>query len=197
MRTGTLSDYAAHLGVSNAYITKLRKQGRLVMVEAGGKQLVNFDASDRLIRNTADLGRAGNGRNAGGGSALMGDLDRAVPMDAPASGAKFDVLFRKAQTQERVYVAKLAQLKWEEESGDLIRVADVRATLAHVVATTREALLQLPARMAPLLAAESDTAAVQNLLHAEIHAALDTLAKSPDTVGTARAVPATTEGAAP
>ena len=49
-----------------------------------------------------------------------------VPMDAPASGAKFDVLFRKAQTQERVYVAKLAQLKWEEESGDLIRVADER-----------------------------------------------------------------------
>jgi len=55
-------------------------------------------------------------------------------------------------------------------------------------ATTRDAMLQIPARMAPLLAAEKDPATVQNLLHAEIHQALMTLA------GAAEQVPNTNGG---
>ena len=123
----------------------------------------------------------------------------AAPPPPAATDAQTDgtiTSYHVAKTLNEAAQARMNQLKLREMQGDLIRVADVRATLAHVFATTREALLQLPARMAPLLAAESDTAAVQNLLHAEIHAALDTLAKSPDTVGTVCAM-AATEGDAP
>ena len=59
----------------------------------------------------------------------------------------------------------------------------VKATLATVFATTRDALLQIPARMAPLLAADADPASVHNMLHAEIHQALHHLAGSTDQIG--------------
>lgn len=64
MKTGTLSEYAAHAAVSPAYVTKLKKQGRIVLVKQDGRELVNFDATDRLVANTADLARARNGANA-------------------------------------------------------------------------------------------------------------------------------------
>jgi len=177
MRTGTLSEYATHIGSSNAYVTKLKSQGRLVLVDDGGKQRVNFEASDRLIRNTADLGRAANGRNSGGGSAPMARLGERDPASgAGASGGNFDVLFRKAQTQERVFTAKLRELEYQEQAGSLLRVNVMEERVGHRYATAREALLNIPARIAPRLASESDPAAIQNMLEAEIHAALTELA---------------------
>jgi hypothetical protein len=51
------------------------------------------------------------------------------------------------------------------------------------LATTRDALLQIPARLAPLLAADSDPASVQTMLHAEIHRALEDIASAPARMG--------------
>jgi hypothetical protein len=65
---------------------------------------------------------------------------------------------------------------------ELIRVSAVQAQLATDYATTRESLLQIATRLAPILAAESDPASVQNLLHTEIHQALMTLAGAADRV---------------
>ena len=50
----TRSEYAAHLGASKAYATKLGHQGRLVEREINGKKLVDVELTDRLIRNTTD-----------------------------------------------------------------------------------------------------------------------------------------------
>ena len=65
---------------------------------------------------------------------------------------------------------------------ELIRVTAVQTLLATEYATLRDALLQIPARMAPTLAAESDPAAIQTALHAEIHHALTDLAGAADRV---------------
>ena len=81
-----------------------------------------------------------------------------------------------ARTRREIAEANLAEMREAEERGDLIRVVAVKSTLAAVFSTTRDALLQLPARLAPLIAADPDTASVQNTLHAEIHQALHHLA---------------------
>lgn len=80
-----------------------------------------------------------------------------------------------ARTRREIAEANLAEMREAEERGDLIRVAAVKSALAAAFSTTREALLQLPARLAPLIAADSDPASVQNTLHAEIHHALQDL----------------------
>jgi hypothetical protein len=87
-----------------------------------------------------------------------------------------------ARTRREIADANIAEMEEARMRRELIRVSAVQAQLAVDYATTRDALLQIPARMGPLLAAESDTAKVQNLLHAEIHQALVDLAGTSDRV---------------
>jgi hypothetical protein len=57
-----------------------------------------------------------------------------------------------------------------------------------VFSTTRDALLQIPARLSPLLAAESDPASVQKMLYTELHQALQHLAGATERVGKTESV---------
>ena len=90
--------------------------------------------------------------------------------------------FDEAKTRDKIAEADMREMAAAKRRGELIEVAAVVNVLAHDFATTRDALLQLPSRLAAMLAAERDPAAVQNLLHAEIHQALVTLAGAPDAV---------------
>jgi hypothetical protein len=87
-----------------------------------------------------------------------------------------------ARTRREIADANIAEMEEARMRRELIRVSAVQSQLAVDFATTRDALLQIPARMGPLLAAEGDPAQVQNLLHAEIHQALVDLAGCADRV---------------
>lgn len=87
-------------------------------------------------------------------------------------GSELDEDHDAARTRLRISEANLSEMKEAEERGQLIRVEAVKSALSVAMATAREALLQIPSRLAPLLAADTDPAHVQNVLHAEIHQAL-------------------------
>lgn len=72
--------------------------------------------------------------------------------------------------------ASREELRLAEDRGALIRLDVVRAGLASLLATTRDRLMQLPARLAQELASEADTVKVHALLSGEIHHALSDLA---------------------
>lgn len=164
---GNFSQYADHIGASPAYVSKLKKQGRLVVVkDDAGRDLVDFEMSDRLVRNTTDLGRARNGGNASGGHAPS------APVEPVAGSGRVDAIFRQAQATERAYHAKLAELEYRKAIGDLVPAADVEVELARVFATFREAMQQIPGRLAAVVAAEPNQARVHDLLDVEIRAAL-------------------------
>jgi hypothetical protein len=170
--TGSLSEYARHIGASPSYVTKLKDQGRLVLREENGRQVVDFDLSDRLVRNTADMGRVRNGANASPGRAPS------APLAPVAESGRVDTIFRQAQAQERAYSAKLVELQYREAVGELVKVSDVRAETARLAAALRESILQLPARLTPVLAAESDPAKLHDLLERELHQVLAQLTHS-------------------
>lgn len=162
----TRSEYAAHLGASKAYVTKLGHQGRLVEREINGKKLIDVELTDRLIRNTTDMSKAGNGANAAPGRAPSAAI---API---ADGGKVDAIFRQAQAQERAYNAKMAELDYKKAIGEVVLAADVEAELSRVFATFREAMMQIPSRVAAVVAAESDEAKVHRLIADEIRGAL-------------------------
>lgn len=162
----TRSEYAAHLGASKAYVTKLGHQGRLVEREINGKLLIDVELTDRLIRNTTDMSKARNGANAAPSRTPSSAI---API---ADGGKVDAIFRQAQAQERAYHAKLAELEWKKAIGELVPAADVTAELSRVFATFREAMQQIPGRVAAVLAAESDQARIHQVLDGEIRSAL-------------------------
>ena len=163
---GTRAEYAAHIGASGPYVTKLGHQGRLVEREVNGKRMVDFELTDRLVRNTADLGRARNGANAAPGRAPS------TPIAPLAESGKVDAIFRQAQAQERAYNAKLAELEYKRAIGEVVSAADVEAELSRVFAAFREAMMQIPARVSAVLAAETDAAKVADTLTDEIRRAL-------------------------
>ena len=86
----------------------------------------------------------------------------------------------EARTRREIAEANLAELEEAERRRELISVSAVKAAISTDFAVTRDALMQLPARAAPLLAAETDPAACERMLHAEIHQALTTLAGTTD-----------------
>ena len=175
MNTGSYSEYARHIGASPAYVTKLKRQGRIVTVERDGKTVVNFDASDRMVRNTTDLGRAANGKNAGGGTKFA-EIAASAPVADDFGGGRFDVLYRKAQTQEKVFNAKLAQLEFEKASGKLIERDRASAGAFSAFRQLRDALGVLPRKVAPAAAVATDVREVEALIARAIRETLDLFA---------------------
>lgn len=99
------------------------------------------------------------------------------PTTVPAPAAAPTVTsYHVAKTLREAAEARLAQLKLAQKQGEVVQVQAVRTVLAATFAAVRETMLQLPARVAPLLAVESDPAAIQTALYDEIHAALTALA---------------------
>lgn len=96
--------------------------------------------------------------------------------DAPPQQLHGDPGYLRSRAAQAEADARIAQMKAAELEGHLVRVDQVRAQLASQLAPVREGLLQLPARLASVLAAQSDAGRIQTLLEAEIHQVLAPLA---------------------
>lgn len=72
---------------------------------------------------------------------------------------------------------EVERLKLEELRGKLASRADVETAAFERARAVRDAMLSIPDRISPLLAAESDEHAVNELLRAEIEAALSALSR--------------------
>ena len=85
--------------------------------------------------------------------------------------------FQAARTRREIAEANLAEMREAELEGKLIRVDVIRAAWAKRVASTRDALLQIPSRVSPTLAAQSDVDQVARLLEDELRQALAELSR--------------------
>lgn len=78
-----------------------------------------------------------------------------------------------ARTRREIAEANLAELKLAELRGELLRREVVERMIGEKAARTKESVLQVKGRLAPLLAAESDVLKVAAMLDAELRAALE------------------------
>lgn len=86
-----------------------------------------------------------------------------------------------ATERARLLAARAAreELRLTEERGALIRVDAVRAVMARAFVVTRDGILNVPPRLAPQLAAETDPATIQEVLATDLRATLTELASAP------------------
>jgi hypothetical protein len=164
-RLMTKSEYAKHRGVSKPYITKLAKNGVLVL--RGGK--VDVRASDTVLddKPVEDVDPPAQ-------SSPAGSPPRAVAEPLGQAGASFG----QARTIEMVFRAKLRRLEFETKQGRLIEAEAVRKTIADSVRSLRDGVLGLPDRLATVLAAESDSKKVHVTLKTELSRELEALANA-------------------
>ena len=176
----TQAEYAKRRGVSQVAVHKAVKAGRISLID--GK--VDPDVADvQWARNT----RA----RAGSGGAAATPLERAAASavsNAPDAAGDPDYLVSRAKREAAE--AALSELRLAEQQGRLIDVAVVRSHLSSLVASTRDVLLQIPARLAPVLAVESDPAKVHDAIQTELHRALHRLVTAPELFDAAEDAPA-------
>ncbi len=80
--------------------------------------------------------------------------------------------FLAARTRRERAEANMAELRQAEQSGKVISVEAVRAVWAKALTNTRDSLLQIPSRLAPVIAAETDPHTVALLIERELRQAL-------------------------
>ena len=83
-----------------------------------------------------------------------------------------------AKAAKEVFNAKLAQLDYEEKSGELVRVADIRKKLYEVARDVRNSMLSIAPRTAPLLVAMDDQHDIEHKLTEEIAMGLEILSNA-------------------
>ncbi|MDF0673240.1 MAG: hypothetical protein P0120_02700 [Nitrospira sp.] len=87
--------------------------------------------------------------------------------------------FSEAQTKERVFRAKLSELEFLTRTGQLVGKEQVKTDAFRLGRMIRDAMLNLPYRLAGVIAAETDPEKIHDLLTKEIRQALEALAANP------------------
>lgn len=160
------AELARILGVSRQSVHELI--GRSV-IERGSDGLVDVEMAKLAIANRVHP----KGKTA---AALtpVSNASQAAPGAAPTAANDGDAAtsYHVAKTLREAAEARIAQLKLAEMRGELIRADTVRAEWSRILASLREAFLQMPARVIPLLAVAADAHAMDELLRTEINVAL-------------------------
>lgn len=81
----------------------------------------------------------------------------------------------QSRAVREAYMARLAKLEFEERSGKLVSVDQVKTEAFKLARSVRDAMLNIPDKLAHVLANESDPARVHLRMTAEIRQALSSL----------------------
>ena len=85
--------------------------------------------------------------------------------------------YQMSRAVRETYNAKLTRLDYEERTGKLLNAEDVAKDAFAVARRVRDRLLNIPSRMASVLASETDSKAIERLLIQELRVALEELAQ--------------------
>ena len=163
----TESGLARQLGVSRQAVHELVKRGVLSKDKDG---LIDFELAKHALMNRV--------RPSGKTAASLQEPATTPTTQTPETSTEPEITsYHVAKTLREAAEAQIARLKLAEMQSDVIQVSAVRATWATRIASARDALLQIPARIAPVLAAETNLAAVTLLLESELRQALAELSR--------------------
>lgn len=175
------AEYARRRAVDPTTVRDAIRAGRITTIAGpDGKPMIDPAVADiQWQRNTRARVRAAPRHQM--------HLDDGAPIppaqpdvqDGAGIGNTGDGDYWASRARREAAEAEMAELKLAEQHGTLIRLDAVRTALASVIASTRDSLLQLPARLAPVLAAETSAARVHDIIQAEIHQALAQLTAAP------------------
>lgn len=160
-----MSEYARRRGCSEGAVRRAVRDGRITT--SGGK--VDPVAADaQWARNTRV--RAGS-RPTDDAALSVGGQPLRAQDDGEGEGG-----YWRSRARREAAEAELAELKLAEQQAQLIRADAIRAAHAKRLAGLREALLQIPARLSAVMAAETEQARCHDALQREIHGVLSSVA---------------------
>jgi hypothetical protein len=190
MEPVSLRAYARHRGVSLRAVQKAIQSGRIERTPAGKIDVQTADTQwDRrtaprpLIAKRSgppanlQKQRAVSAVDQGGQPLEPNRIPNTVaePRKEPPRGDLPGASagdYSRARAVRENYLAHMSKLDFEERSGKLIRRDEVQVAAFNRFRTFRDGMLNLPDRLAAVLAAESDSVKVHDILATEIRKAL-------------------------
>lgn len=163
----TQAEYARHRGVSAVAVHKAINKKRISLI---GDKIDPVVADIQWEQNTRARVRKAPAPAAAPAPELRLELlalAETQPAPPPTEPPREDD-YQKARTRREQSEATMAEMKLREQQGILVNAERVRKEFAEQVTAVRDALLQLPGRLAPQLIGETDQARVQMTLDAEI-----------------------------
>ena len=167
MPTITPSHYAKHRGCSPQAVFDAIEKGRLdksVERKPSGRYLVDVELADAEWAANTDTGT---------GSAAHAK-NRPVDLPEPAEPGE-TMTYAEARAQHERFKARLAELELETRESKLVNADEVKQAAFKTARQVRDALLNLPDRVAGELAAETNAFKVHQRLTKEIRRALEEL----------------------
>jgi len=162
----SITAYARHRGVSHVAVLKAIKAGRIEKEADGTIDPEKADAAWARNTNQAQQRKA-----AKQSETPRNDVEAEAPVGPPIvnSGPNF----AQSRAIKEAYNARLAKLSYEEKSGALVRTDSVKVAWFNTLRVLRDRTLNLPDRLAPILAAETDPKTVRDMLEDELRTILN------------------------
>jgi hypothetical protein len=162
------AEYARQRGVSRQYVGQMVAKG-IIGLSNRKVDTAQADAALAALREPARPERRPKPE-------VLVPTFEALPASAPPSPAgDLPTLLLKSRIKSEVERAKLLEIKARVEAGKYIAVDEVKAAAFNRARVVRDALLNIPERLAAMLAAEADERRVHQILATEIRAALEEL----------------------
>lgn len=151
----TQAEIAVALGITPGRVTHLKKQGMpIYSIDAAAAWKLQHVAPVAKSKTQAQ-------------HVVAATPLRENPLDRPS--------YESSRARREAAEAEMAERKLAELAGGLIRMDAVTRAWAEAITNCRDSMLQIPARLAPVLAAESDLVACTLILEEAIHTSLQAL----------------------
>lgn len=169
-RPGHLTEYAKHAGISKQAAAK-----QLTRVGIDYFQPFDFAEADRK----REAARHADRQHLAAPIYDDQDDDQAPATEDDSTAVddgKKDPIFARSQARKELFRAKLAELEFLQKVGEVIDKHKVEAEWFRLSRLVRDGMLNIPDRLAGVLAAETDQRKIHELLLREIRQALEALA---------------------
>lgn len=155
--------YASHRKVSGAMVTKYLRNGMIPSAkQIGRKWYIDPVKADKEL--DAALGRS---------SPVLTKIKPKEYIDQSQKSPMPSLAANRAIKE--MYAARLQKLEFEERSKKLVPYDELKLALAKLHLQVRDNLRTIPDRIAPIVAAESDSAKIHNIISTEIRECLEGL----------------------
>ncbi len=174
----SIAAYARHRGVSHVAVLKAIKSGRIEKETDGTIDATKADAA--WSRNT----------NKAQQRPPRSETPVTIKASAPAETHLSPPIvnsgpsYAQSRAVKEAYHARLAKLSYEEKSGSLIKIDAVKVSWFNILRVMRDRVLNLPDRLAPVLAAETDPKKVRDLLEEDLRLILNDAADAIEKINT-------------
>lgn len=173
----TQAEYARRRGCSKQAVSKAVKAGRVTLIDG----MIDPEIADREWARNTDPEQQERGAPEQFEITQARVQASAQQPPAAAEKAESDPLLVNAKTRTEKLRADLLELDLREKRGELIVADDARRVQFNLARSTRNAILAVPARLAPLLAPIADAAEIERVLETELRKICQQLASTPAT----------------